>query len=107
MVEIDAKGKSVTEINRAVRELARGEREILISNPAARHLLCVGLLASVKISIRGSAGYFCGGLSDGPTIEVLNNVGWGLGDNLLSGTIIVGQHASAIGGVGMLRRKFR
>jgi glutamate synthase domain-containing protein 2 len=101
MVEIDAKGKSVTEINRAVRDLARDEREIVISNPDARHLLCVGLLASVKVSIHGSAGYFCGGLSDGPTIEVLNNVGWGLADNLLSGTMIVRQHTSAIPGVGM------
>ena len=93
MVEIDAKGKSVTEINRSVRELAQSERQIVISNPDARHLLCVGLLAATRVIIRGSAGYFCGGLSDGPTIEVLNNVGWGLGDNLMSGTIVVGQHA--------------
>ena len=101
MVHIDARGKSVTEINRAVRSLATHEEEIVIDNPDARHLLCVGLLAPAKVTIRGSAGYFCGGLSDGPTIEVLNNAGWGLGDNLLSGTIIVGQHASAIPGVGM------
>ena len=101
MVEIDAKDKSVTEVNRTVRNLARDGQDIVINNPDARHLLCVGLLSPAKVSIRGSAGYFCGGLSDGPTIEVLNNVGWGLGDNLLSGTIIVGQHASAIPGVGM------
>jgi glutamate synthase domain-containing protein 2 len=81
--------------------MARAGEEIVISNPDARHLLCVGVLEPVKVRILGSAGYFCGGLSDGPHIEVLNNVGWGLGDNLLSGTITVGQHASAIPGVGM------
>ena len=101
MAEIDARGKSVTEVNRAVRSLAESGEEIVIDNPDARHLLCVGLLARAKVTIRGSAGYFCGGLSDGPSIEVFNNAGWGLGDNLLSGTIIVRQHASAIPGVGM------
>ena len=101
MVEIDAKNKSVTEVNRTVRKLAKDGQDIVINNPDARHLLCVGLLTPVKVTIRGSAGYFCGGLSDGPTIEVQNNVGWGLGDNLLSGTIIVGQRASAIAAVAM------
>ncbi len=70
MAEIDARGKSVTEINRAVRSLAASGEEIVIDNPDARHLLCVGLLARAKVTIRGSAGYFCGGLSDGPSIEV-------------------------------------
>ena len=101
MVQIDARGKSVTELNRAVRLHAHDGEQIVIDNPDARHLLCVGLLAPAKVTIRGSAGYFCGGLSDGPAIEVLNNAGWGLGDNLLSGTIVVRQHASAIPGVGM------
>ena len=101
MVEIDARGKSVTEINRIVRSVAQDGERIVIDNPDARHLLCVGLLAPAEVTMRGSAGYFCGGLSDGPHIKVLNNAGWGLGDNLLSGTIIVHQHASAIPGVGM------
>jgi len=101
MVQIDARGKSVTEINRRVRSLAQQGEEIAIEHPDARHLLCVGLLAHATVTLRGSAGYFCGGLSDGPTLHVLNNAGWGLGDNLLSGTIIVRQHASAIPGVGM------
>ncbi len=101
MAEIDASGKTVTEINRTVRSLAQDGNPIIIENPDARHLLCVGLLAAAKVTIRGSAGYFCGGLSDGPEIEVLNNVGWGVGDNLLSGTIIVAQNASAIAGVAM------
>jgi len=101
MAYIDARNKSITEVNRAVRTLARGGDHIIIENPDARHQLCVGLLEPAHIRINGSAGYFCGGLSDHATIEVTNNAGWGLGDNMLSGTIVVGQHASAIAGVGM------
>ena len=101
MEHIDAGNKSITEINRAVRALARAGEEIVIDNPDARHLLCVGLLEAGKVTINGSAGYFCGGLSDSASIEVLNNAGWGLGDNMLSGAIVVRQHASAIPAVAM------
>ncbi len=101
MAYIDARNKSITEINRAVRALAYDGDHIIIEHPDARHQLCVGLLAPARVKINGSAGYFCGGLSDQATINVTNNAGWGLGDNMLSGTIEVGQHASAIAGVGM------
>lgn len=101
MANLDASQHSITEINRLVRTLAADGVDIVIENPDARHLLCVGLLESASVTIRGSAGYFCGGLSDHATIDVTNNVGWGVADNMLSGTIIVGQHASAIAGVGM------
>jgi len=101
MAQIDARSSSITEVNRTVRKLSGNGEEIVINNPDARHLLCVGVLQPARVRILGSAGYFCGGLSDGPEIEVLNNVGWGLGDNMISGAIVVGQHASAIAGVGM------
>jgi len=101
MARIDARNKSITEVNREARLFAANNVEIVIDYPDARHLLCVGILATAEIKIEGSAGYFCGGLSDGPNIEVTNNVGWGVGDNLISGTITVGQHASAIAGVAM------
>ena len=51
------------------------------------------------VRIRGSAGYFCAGLTDGPSFEVDANVGWGLGDNMLSGSVVVRGNASAIPGV--------
>jgi glutamate synthase domain-containing protein 2/glutamate synthase domain-containing protein 3 len=92
---------SITDINRAIRTLARSGDEIVIENPDARHQLCVGLLETAKVRIKGSAGYFCGGLSDLTDIEIENNTGWGVGDNMLSGTIVVGQNASAIAGVGL------
>ena len=101
MAEIDARGKSVTDINRQIRALAEQGEDIVLEYPDARHHLCVGVLTPVKLTIRGSTGYFCAGLCDGPTVEVDNNVGWAAADNLLSGTVIVGKNASAVPGMAM------
>ena len=101
MATIDARGKSITEINRQIRQLALQGEEIIIEYPDARHHLCVGVLTQAKVIIRGSTGYFCGGLCDGVTIEVENNVGWAVADNLLSGIVIVGKNASAVPGMAM------
>ena len=65
----------------------------------ARHHIGVGLTHPINVHIKGSAGYFCGGLTDGPRFLVDNNVGWGVGDNMLNGSIVVNGNASAIPGV--------
>ncbi len=90
--EIDARG--VTEINRAIKELiAAGEKEIRVVDVQAQHNLAVGIVQPVSILFEGSVGYYCGGLIDGPTIEVHGGAGWGLGESMLSGTIRVRGNA--------------
>lgn len=102
MAIIDAGAIGITEVNNTIRELAaKGETEIEVFNPDARHLISVGVIGKPRIRIKGSAGYFCGGLSDGPTVEIQNNAGWGVADNIMSGTVVVGKNAGAIPGVGM------
>lgn len=101
MVTLDLAQLSVREANQAMREAgARGE-DIELLNPDARHHLGVGLVAPVKVKIHGSAGYFCGGLSHGAHFEIDSNAGWGVGDNLYEGSVVVGGNASAIAGVGL------
>jgi len=90
--EIDARG--VTDINRAIKELiAAGEKEIRVVNVQAQHNLAVGIVQPVSTLFEGSVGYYCGGLIDGPTIEVHGSAGWGLGESMLSGTIRVRGNA--------------
>jgi len=84
--------------NEVIRGHGAAHNDIDIINPDARHYIAVGLTNPVKVSIHGSAGYFCGGLSDGPHIEIKNNVSWGVGDNMLGGTIVVSGNAGAIAG---------
>ena len=94
METIDAAGRTTREVNAAIRAaIAAGAKEIRVLNPDARHNLGVGLLAPVRLTFEGSAGYYCGGMIDGPTVEVRGNAGWGLAECMMSGTVIVEGHA--------------
>ena len=99
MYQIDLARMSVREGNELLRRVAEQEDVIEIVNPDARHHIGVGLTHACTVRVRGSAGYFCAGLSDGARFEVESNVGWGLGDNIYDGTVIVGGNAGAIPGV--------
>ena len=101
MVQIDAGQLSLREINTRIRQVAEEEDRIVLLNPDARHNLAVGLTRPVHLAIHGSAGYFCAGLVDGPTVNVEGNVGWGFGDNLMNGLLRVVGNAGAVCGVGM------
>ena len=99
MVAIDLAETPVREANERIREAgARGE-DVEVLNPDARHHIGVGLTDPITVRVRGSAGYFCAGLTDGPNFEVDNNVGWGLADNMYQGSVVVGGNAGAIAGV--------
>ncbi|MBF0233507.1 MAG: alpha-hydroxy-acid oxidizing protein, partial [Desulfamplus sp.] len=98
MATIDLATMPIRTANEVIRGHGAAHQDIEIINPDARHYIAVGLTNPVRVSIKGSAGYFCGGLSDGPHIEVKNNVSWGVGDNMLSGSIVVNGNAGAIAG---------
>src|ERR1700687_1234786 len=96
MAEIDATGRSTREINLAIRQsIAEGSTNITVVNPGARHNLAVAILEPVHIRIAGSAGYYCGGLIDGPSIEIEGSAGWGLAESMLSGTLRVHGNAGS------------
>ncbi|MBB4198843.1 glutamate synthase [Rhodoblastus sphagnicola] len=101
MVTLDLAQISVRDANTAMRAAAAQGEDIELVNPDARHHLGVGLVAPVKVTIRGSAGYFCAGLSHGARFEIDSNVGWGVGDSLYDGSVVVGGNASAIAGVAL------
>ncbi|MFQ6022907.1 MAG: glutamate synthase-related protein [Acidiferrobacterales bacterium] len=99
MVTIDLAQTPVREANEFIRAYGAKGEDVEIINPDARHHIGVGLTDEINVKIRGSAGYFCAGLTDKPRFEVDNNVGWGLGDNMYSGSVVVGGNAGAIPGV--------
>lgn len=84
---------SVREINAILRDLPDGTA-VRITEPRGRHNLAVGLRRRLTVTIAGNAGYFIGGLCDGPDITVEGFVGWSVGENLMSGTVRVGGNAS-------------
>jgi glutamate synthase domain-containing protein 2 len=99
MATIDLSVTSVTDANELLRKYGADGVDVDVLNPDARHHIGVGLTHPINVHIKGSAGYFCGGLTDGPRFVVDNNVGWGVGDNMLRGSIVVNGNASAIPGV--------
>jgi len=99
MAQVDLANISITEANERIRELGEAGEDIDILNPDARHHVGVGLVSKVNVHVKGSAGYFCAGLTDGPNFVIDNNVGWGVGDNMLSGSVVVKGNAGAIPGV--------
>jgi glutamate synthase domain-containing protein 2/formylmethanofuran dehydrogenase subunit C len=99
MAAIDLARLPVREANDLLRRYGEQGEDVEIINPDARHHIGVGLVHPINVRIRGSAGYFCAGLTDGPRFVVDANVGWGLADNMLKGSIVVNGNASAIAGV--------
>ncbi len=99
MVTIDLKDLSTREANEGIREAAARGDVIEVLNPDARHHIGVGVIHAVDIHVRGSAGYFCAGLTDTPRFHIERNAGWGLADNMYRGSVVVGGNAGAIAGV--------
>jgi glutamate synthase domain-containing protein 3 len=103
MAAIDCGGLSTREINAQIRQLVRdGESDIVLRNPGARHNLGVAILAPVRLRVDGSAGYYCAGLIDGPTVEVAGSAGWGLAESMMDGRVVV--EGSAGNGAGAALR---
>ena len=94
MGEVNCEGRSAREINAEIKQLVKkGDRNILVRNPGARHNLGVAILEPVTVRLDGSVGYYCAGLIDGPTFEVAGSAGWGLAESMLSGQVVI--HGSA------------
>ncbi len=99
MVTLDLAKLTVREVNQGLREAGEAGDYVTVLNPDARHHIGVGLTSAITVRVEGSAGYFCAGLSDQAHFEVTHNVGWGVGDNMYSGSVQVGGNAGAIPGV--------
>lgn len=96
-VILDCRELCTREINVALAALPDGTAATIVQ-PWGRHNLAVGLTNRIRIEIDGNAGYFIGGLGDGPDIDVNGFVGWSIAENLMSGTVRVHGNASECAG---------
>ena len=88
---------STREINAALAALPDGASARVLE-PRGRHNLAVGLSNRVRIDIEGNAGYFIGGLGDGPDVVVHGFTGWSVGENLQAGSVRVKGNVSECAG---------
>jgi glutamate synthase domain-containing protein 3 len=77
-----------------------------ILNPKGAHAIAVGLDAPIEVTVKGSTGYYCGGMNKQATVHVHGSVGPGVAENMMSGTVIIegdaSQYAGATGNGGTL-----
>ncbi|GLS41230.1 protein glxC [Mesorhizobium tianshanense] len=96
------------ELNQALHSLPPGSNETAweVLNPKGSHSVAVGVDQPITIDVRGSVGYYCGGMNDGSAITVHGSAGPGVGENMMSGSITVkgdaSQYAGATGRGGLL-----
>jgi len=75
-----------------------GVQHVEVLNPDGAHSIAVGLDTPVSVDIRGHAGYYCGGMNKLADITVHGNVGWGIAENQMSGSMRVKGFASEAAG---------
>lgn len=100
MPTIDLAVSSTRELNAALHGLSSDTNETRwgVENPKGRHALAVGLAAPVLVEIRGNAGYYCAGMNQHATVVVEGNVGVGVAENMMSGSVHVKGDASQSAG---------
>ncbi len=94
--EIDAGPLETSEINLRIRQLMMdGYGDITVLNPGARHSLGVGILNRLKLTFKGSLGYFGCGLIDGPNVRITGRVGWSCAENMMAGQVVIEKNAGS------------
>ncbi|MBX9963429.1 MAG: protein glxC [Burkholderiales bacterium] len=96
----DLAKSSVRELNQFLHQdlATSGVKHIDVLNPNGSHSIAVGVNHPVAIDIRGQGGYYVGGMNKFADITVHGNVGWGVAENMMSGSVRVKGFASESAG---------
>ena len=65
-----------------------------IVNPRGSHAIACGLDAPIEVTVRGSTGYYCAGMNQQATVNIVGSAGPGTGENIMSGKIVIEGDAS-------------
>ena len=104
----DIEAEGLRALNQTLHEQADNTNQTSweIINPRGAHAIAVGLDAPIEVRIKGSTGYYCGGMNKQATINVHGSVGPGVAENMMSGTVVIegdaSQYAGATGRGGLL-----
>ncbi|MDL1895856.1 glutamate synthase [Anaerolineae bacterium CFX7] len=107
--ELDLEQLDERELNARLQDFVGSGEQIVLRNTHARHNIAVNVHGALDIVVQGSAGFYCCGFMNGPTVLVTGNVGWYAADNMLGGKLIVQNNAgsnlapSMIGGTVLVR----
>ncbi len=100
MNTVDLATSSVRELNQTLHTQAAdcSEREWRVTGAQGDHNLACGLDQQLSVDIVGHAGYYCAGMNKKAHVVVHGNVGQGVAENMMSGTVRVKGEASQSAG---------
>ena len=108
MLKFDLQEHGLRKLNNALHDQKDNTNQKVweIVNPKGRHAIAVGIDAPIEVNIKGSTGYYCGGMNKQAIINVKGSVGPGVAENMMSGKVVVegdaSQYAGATGHGGLL-----
>ena len=108
MQSVDLAATPLRDLNAALQAQAAHTNQTAweVLNPRGAHAIAVGLDAPMHVTVRGSTGYYCGGMNKEATITVHGSAGPGVAENMMSGTVVIegdaSQYAGATGRGGLL-----
>ncbi|MGD2138996.1 MAG: protein glxC [Burkholderiales bacterium] len=96
----DLATQPLRELNRFLHRDLAGEKikRVNVVNPDGTHNIAVGVDAPVEIHVDGHAGYYCAGMNKQAHVTVNGNVGPGVAEGMVSGTVHVNGFASVSAG---------
>ncbi|MFK4752819.1 protein glxC [Oceanobacter antarcticus] len=100
MKTFDLATTSLRDINQMLHDQAAEctEREWKITGAKGDHNLVCGLDQALSVDIEGHAGYYCAGMNKKAHVVVHGNVGQGVAENMMSGSVRVKGEASQSAG---------
>ena len=108
METIDLTKSSLRDLNEILQRQSEitNQKQWEVINPKGAHAVAVGLNSPLELSIKGSTGYYCGGMNQKANIKVYGSVGPGVCENMMSGCVTIegdaSQYAGATGQGGLL-----
>lgn len=108
MPTIDLAVTPLRDLNQALHDLSAGSNDLHfeVLNPRGSHSVAVGIDAAVRVDVKGSVGYYCGGMNEQAEITVYGSAGPGVAENMMSGIVVIkgdaSQYAGATGHGGLL-----
>ena len=91
MLQFDLQKDGLRNLNSALQDQKEETNQTSweVINPKGSHSIAVGLDAPIEVNIKGSTGYYCGGMNQQANINVKGSVGPGVAENMMSGRVVI------------------
>jgi len=100
MEKLDLQALGLRALNKKLQSQTdeTNQKDWVIINPRGSHAIAVGVDAPINVTVRGSTGYYCGGMNKQAHIYVDGSAGPGVAENMMSGTVTIDGDASQYAG---------